>query len=391
MDFKQFEQRLAQLVASPSISCSQVEWDQSNLGVLELLATWLTDLGFQCDIQAIAGWPGKANLIAVKGSGPGGLVLAGHSDTVPCNPELWQQDPLSLSNRDNRFYGLGATDMKGFFPVVLAAIERFQQTNFNQPLFVLATADEESSMCGARAIAELGHPKARCAVIGEPTSLRPIHMHKGIMFESVRIVGQSGHSSNPALGNNAMETMSQVLQNLLALRGELQQQYHNPGFAVPSPTLNLGCIHGGDSPNRICGACELHFDLRLLPGMELDDMRQRLQRRLKPIATSTGTDIVFQSLFPGIAPYAQSKTSDLVQFAEAASGFEAQSVAFATEAPFFQALGMETIVMGPGNIDQAHQPNEYIDHDQILPGVKLVERLIQRYCVEPAQDIPSQT
>lgn len=381
MHSKQFEQRLAQLVASPSISSSHPELDQSNLGVLELLATWFSDLGFQCEIQAIAGWPGKANLVAVKGTGPGGLVLAGHSDTVPCNPELWAQDPLQLSNRENRFYGLGATDMKGFFPVVLAALERFQHSNFQQPLFVLATADEESSMCGARAIAAQGYPKARYAVIGEPTGLRPIRMHKGIMFESVRVVGQSGHSSNPTLGKNAMETMILVLQDLMSLREELQQRYHNPGFLVPTPTLNLGCIHGGDSPNRICGSCELHFDLRLMPGMQLEPMREAIHQRLRPIAQQSEMDIVFHSLFSGIEPFEQAAESTIVRTAESLSGYMAESVAFATEAPFLQSLGMETIIMGPGSIDQAHQPNEFISHDQITPGIRLVEKLIEQFCL----------
>lgn len=384
MHSKRFTEQLAALVAAPSISCAHPEIDQTNLPVLSLLATWLEDLGFHCQIQAIAGWPGKGNLVAVKGSGPGGLVLAGHSDTVPCNPELWQQDPFTLSDRDNRFYGLGATDMKGFFPVVLAALERYKAVKFAEPVFVLATADEESSMCGARAIAELGYPKARYAVIGEPTGLRPIRMHKGIMLESVRVTGQAGHSSDPSLGKNAMEVMAQVLNELMGFRSELQGRYHHSGFAVPRPTLNLGCIHGGDSPNRICGQCELHYDLRMLPGMDMDQLRADIQHRLCPIAERSGTDIIFHSLFPGIAPYEQAANSALVHLAEKLSGHTAESAAFATEAPFFKQLGMETIVMGPGFIEQAHQPNEFIAHEQIQPAVAVIEQMIERFCVKKA-------
>ncbi len=146
-------QRLGQLVALPSISSANPKLDMSNLPVVELLATWLEPLGFDCQILPIVGHPGKANLVAQRGVGTGGLVLAGHTDTVPCNPELWQQDPFSLAERNNRLYGLGATDMKGFFPAVLAAIERLGPTPLQQPLIVLATADEESSMSGARALA----------------------------------------------------------------------------------------------------------------------------------------------------------------------------------------------------------------------------------------------
>lgn len=381
MHSKRFTERLAALVAAPSVSCAHSDIDQSNLPVLGLLATWLEDLGFDCEIQAIAGWPGKANLVAVKGAGPGGLVLAGHSDTVPCNPELWQQDPFTLTERDNRFYGLGATDMKGFFPVVLAALERFKEVDFAEPVFVLATADEESSMCGARAIAELGYPKARYAVIGEPTGLRPIRMHKGIMLESVRVNGQAGHSSNPALGKNAMEVMAQVLNELMAYRGELQSRYNHNGFTVPQPTLNLGCIHGGDSPNRICGHCEMHYDLRLLPGMEMNQLRSDIEHRLRPLAERSGTDIIFHSLFPGIAPYEQAANSEIVQLAEKLSGHCAESAAFATEAPFLKQMGMETIVMGPGFIEQAHQPNEFLAHEQIQPAVEVVAQMIRRFCM----------
>src|SRR5690606_37299728 len=225
--------------------------------------------GFEIEVLPIPGQPHKANLIATLGRGAGGLVLAGHTDTVPCDPDRWASDPFSLTERDGRLYGLGATDMKGFFPVALEAARRFDQSKLQQPLIILATADEESSMDGARLLAELGRPKARYAVVGEPTGMKPVRMHKGIMMERVRVQGLAGHSSNPALGNNALEAMHLVIADLLAFRSELQNRYRNPGFAVPVPTLNLGHIHGGDNPNRICGHCELQFDLRPLPGMQV--------------------------------------------------------------------------------------------------------------------------
>lgn len=381
MNHQQYEQRLSQLVACPSISSAKPDLDHSNLGVLQLLAPWLEDLGFAVDIQAVENWPGKYNLIAVKGRGAGGLVLAGHSDTVPYDADRWQQDPFRLMNREDRFYGLGATDMKGFFPVILAALEKYRNEQFQQPVIVLATADEESSMCGARALAAQGSLQGRYAVIGEPTGLRPIRMHKGIIFESICVEGRSGHSSNPALGANAMETMADVLHQLMALRAELQERYHHTGFAVPKPTLNLGCIHGGDSPNRICGRCELHIDLRLIPGMQTEDIRQLIRSRLLPLAEGTGTNLVFHSLFPGVEPFETPADSPIVRAAESLTGHSSESVAFATEAPFLQSLGMETIVMGPGSIDQAHQPNEFIAHDQIQPAVRIIEQLIERFAL----------
>lgn len=376
-----FTEQLRQLVALPSVSCTTPAFDTSNRQVIELLATWLAELGFAIEIMDVPGYDNKANLIATLGSGPGGLVLAGHTDTVPCNPELWQQDPYTLTDRDNRFYGLGSTDMKGFFPVALAAAREFSAADLKQPLIILATADEESSMDGAKALVDAGKPKARCAVIGEPTGMRPIRMHKGMMMEAVRVEGQSGHSSDPALGNNALEAMHLVMADLLSFRAELQERYNNPGFAIPVPTMNLGCIHGGDNPNRICGQCELHFDLRPLPGMDLEELRTMLRQRLVPLAHTTGTNVTLHQLFPGVPAFEQTDQSEFVRTVERLTGHQAASVAFATEAPFMQALGMETLVMGPGSIEQAHQPNEFIEQSQIKPAIFLIEGLINKLCL----------
>ncbi len=378
-----FKDRLAQLVATPSVSSTHKDYDMSNAGVCHLLAGWLEALGFTCELQPIPGCPGKVNLLAVRGKGPEGLVLAGHTDTVPCNPERWQQDPFTLTERDNKFYGLGATDMKGFFPTVLAALEAVRDQPLQQPIIILATADEESTMSGARLLAAQGRPKARYAVIGEPTAMRPIRMHKGIMMDSVRITGQAGHSSNPGLGKNALEAMHSVLGDLLAYRAHLQSRYQNPGFDVAVPTLNLGCIHGGDNPNRICGQCELHFDLRPLPGMSLAELRADIGLRLDRVADKFQVQMEYQPLFPGIEPFEQAHHSQLVRLAETLTGFSASSVAFATEAPFLQSLNMQTIVMGPGSINQAHQPDEFIEQAQIAPAVDVLVKLIGELCVNP--------
>ncbi len=374
-------QQLTELVAIPSVSSHSERWDMGNRPVVEQLAVWLEDLGFQCELLPIDDNPDKLNLIATLGSGSGGLVLSGHTDTVPYDDARWQTDPFKLTERDNKWYGLGATDMKGFFPVAIEAARAFVDKPLQQPLIILATADEESSMSGARALAELGRPKARYAVIGEPTSLVPIRMHKGIMMEEIKIQGQSGHSSNPELGNNAMETMHKAIADIMQFRTELQAQYQHAGFDIQVPTLNLGCIHGGDNPNRICGHCDMQFDLRALPGMDNNELRGLIRQRLQPLAEQSGTTIELQTLFGGVAPFEEPATSAIVQAAEKLTGNTAESVAFATEAPFLQQLGMETIVMGPGSIDQAHQPDEFISLDQIQPAVDTLKALIRQFCL----------
>lgn len=373
--------QLGQLIGSASVSSTDPAWDQGNRSVIDLLASWLSQMGFATEIQEVTPGGNKANLIATRGTGPGGLVLAGHTDTVPFDEGRWQSDPLSLSERNNRLYGLGSTDMKGFFPLALAAAASFNDTELQQPLIILATADEESSMNGARALAAAGRPKARAAIIGEPTSLVPVRMHKGILMDAVQVRGRAGHSSNPALGNSALEGMHAVMGDLINFRADMAQRYSNPLFEVAYPTLNLGHIHGGDSPNRICGKSELHFDLRMTPDGDNDEVREAIRQRLAKIGEQSGLDIELRQLIEDVSPFEQAADSELVQLAEKLTGHTAIAVAFATEAPFLQQLGMETIVMGPGSIDQAHQPDEFMPLDQIQPCIALLEQFIRHYCL----------
>lgn len=376
-----FIDQLSQLVATPSVSCTQPKLDMGNRAVIDLLANWLEPLGFTIDIQEIPGQTNKANLIATLGKGDKGLVFAGHSDTVPYDDNRWQHDPFSLTIDDNRAYGLGATDMKGFFPTVLAAIQPFLKSTLAQPIIIIATADEETSMSGARALVNQHKPRAAYAVIGEPTSMKPIHLHKGIAMEAIRIEGRAGHSSDPSLGNNALDVMHDVIGELKLFRSELQQRHQHAGFTIDVPTLNLGCIHGGDNPNRICGRCELEFDIRSLPGMSLDNLREDIDKRLTVIAAEKNIIIERYSLFPGVDAFEQDKHSTLIKIVEQLTGQISDSVAFATEAPFMQALGMDTVVMGPGSIDQAHQPNEFIDLSEIESAVNVLQGLIKKFCL----------
>ena len=371
---------MGELIALPSVSSVSPEYDQGNLAVVERLGEWLEALGFVVELLPLSNRPGKANLIATLGRGPGGLVLAGHTDTVPYDAPLWHHDPLRLTEANGRLYGLGTSDMKGFFPLVIEAARCFQAKDLVEPLIVLATTDEESSMDGAKALVEMGHPRARYAVIGEPTGLIPVRMHKGILMEGIRLLGRSGHSSDPSLGVNALDGMSRVLGELLTWREELQAHHRNPLFRVPVPTLNLGRIHGGDNPNRICGMCELHIDLRTLPGMDLEALRITLHTRLAAVLEGTGLDLEVFPLFCGTPALETAADSPLVRAAETLTGAPAEAVAFATEGPYLQQLGADTIILGPGDIAQAHQPDEYLALDRLQPTIDLLTNLIGRFC-----------
>ena len=376
-----FETLLQRLVAEPSISSVSPEWDQPNVRVIDLLQEWFDALGFRTEKLPVPGCPGKFNLVATAGSGPDGLVLSGHTDTVPCDESRWSSDPFTLTERDGRFHGLGTCDMKGFFAVVLEAVRGLDLKRLQKPLIILATADEESTMCGARTLVEAQRKLGRHAIIGEPTGLKPVRLHKGIAMEAARVIGRSGHSSNPALGDNALEGMYRVLGEILAWRAELQDRYRNPLFEVATPTVNLGHIHGGDNPNRICGECELHLDIRPLPGMELESLRAGLKARLERRLAGTGLTLELRSLFDGIPAMETAASASIVRAAESLTGHSAEAVAFGTEGPYLNALGMETVILGPGSIDQAHQPDEYLEQTQIDPAVRLVRDLVLHFCV----------
>ncbi|HNE00703.1 MAG TPA: acetylornithine deacetylase [Plasticicumulans sp.] len=369
------------LVALPSVSAVQPTWDQGNLAVVERLADWLEALGFRCELLALDD-PRKANLVATLGSGPGGLVLAGHTDTVPYDSSGWRHDPFGGIEADGRIYGLGTADMKSFLALAAEAARGLRAQDLRRPLVILATADEESSMDGARALVAAGRPRGRHAVIGEPTGLKPIRLHKGVMMEAIRVQGRAGHASDPSLGNSALEGMHRVIGELLAMRAGWATRYRNPQFAVEVPTLNLGHIHGGDNPNRICAHCELHIDIRPLPGMCLHALREEIDAHLARALEGTGLGWSSEALIEGIEPFETPADSRLVAAAEQLTGHTAGSVAFGTEGPYLNKLGMDTIILGPGDIAQAHQPDEYLALDRIPPTLELLRALIRRFCID---------
>lgn len=375
--------RIRQLIATPSVSSVSPQFDQSNRPVIDVLAGWLEDAGFAVRIEPLPGRPDKANLIATLGNGPGGLVLAGHTDTVPYDPGRWRHDPFAGVLADERIYGLGSADMKSFLALAIEAAQLFSAGDLRQPLVILATADEESSMHGARVLAATGRPLGRYAVIGEPTGLKPVRMHKGILMEAIRLEGRSGHSSNPALGVSALEGMHWVIGELLQWRTELQARYRNPLFEVEVPTLNLGRIHGGDNPNRICADCELHIDIRPLPGMTLAALRGALHERLSRLLADSELKLEFLPLFEGVEALETPATSAIVRATEELTGAPAGVVGFGTEGPYLNALGMETVILGPGSVECAHQPDEFLPLATIEPTLELLRQLIRRFCVEP--------
>ena len=196
---------------------------------------------------------------------------------------------------------------------------------------------------------------------------------------SLNIQGASGHSSNPALGANAIDGSAIAIEQLLKFRQELGERYQDPGFTVQTPTLNLGCIHGGDNPNRICDHVDLAFDVRVLPGMDNTNIMDEIETRLTPLLADQGLSMRLGLFHEPLPPF-QTEGDVLLKATSELTGCEPKTVAFATEAPFLARLGMETVVLGPGSIDQAHQPNEFVELRQLQPTVVILRGLIARHC-----------
>ena len=373
------------LVAAPSVSCLNPDWDMSNKAVIDQLGLWLADLGFRVSVQELESQSGKFNLLARIGPEhlSGGLLLSGHTDTVPWDEGRWSKNPFELTEADNKLYGLGTADMKGFFAFVLDALRDMDLTKLTKPLYVLATADEETTMAGARELHRFTNLKPEFAIIGEPTNMVPVRMHKGHITDAIRVTGRSGHSSDPSAGLNAIEVMHKVTHELLQLQQHLHDNYSEPAFKVPHPTLNLGYIHGGDAANRICGCCELHMDMRPLPGMPMDYLDNLLVKQLSELRKQYPGAIDITAMHPPIPGYGCPADATLVKLAEEISGHQAEPANYCTEAPFIDQLGCETIVMGPGSIAQAHQPDEFIRLDEIQPSLDMLQQLIQRMCFTP--------
>lgn len=379
MSIPSFSEMLGALVQTPSVSNLSRELDCSNRAVIDLLATWLEDLGFNISVQSLPN-DTKFNLVAQKGEGSGGLLLSGHTDTVACNPDQWANDPFELQYRDDRFYGLGACDMKGFFPTILEILEHTASAKLTAPITVLATADEETDMAGARHLLCTEELTAEAAIIGEPTSLEPVTAHKGIFTMKITTRGQSAHSSNPDLGINALEGMHEILSALLDYRDVLRQRHHNQAFDIPYPTMNLGCLHAGDSANRICNSAELLIDCRTLPGMSSAEVAETLEQHLVSLESRVGMPIDVELGMPPVEPFSANSDSRLSKLMEHLTGKTVKSVAFGTEAPFLQRMGLDTIVFGPGSIGQAHQVDEYLSLDQVRTAQDTLVRVLHAYC-----------
>jgi len=357
----------------------------SNLDLIEWVEEQLKPLGFDC--RRIENSTGdKANLWARIGPNTdGGLVMSGHTDVVPIDGQDWHTDPFNLTDKDGRLFGRGTSDMKSFIALCLAFAPKFATLNLSKPIDFAFSYDEEVGCQGAplmiHTMLETG-ARPDAVWVGEPTLWQVVSGHKGIMLVEVIVTGKEAHSSLPHLGVSAngvaVDLMSAIrdLEKDLATQGDPESP-----FDPPYPTLSIGQITGGTASNILAGQCRFVCDLRCPPGFDPDEILKPFEdlvrdkdAALKARFPECGIQLKKLHNVPSLAPGQNNAAEVLVR---ALTGDNAlRAVAYATEAGQFDQAGMASVICGPGSIDQAHTPNEFIDSAQLAEGVEVFNKLV---------------
>jgi acetylornithine deacetylase len=327
----------------------------------------------------------KASICATIGpAGVPGIGLSGHTDVVPADRASWETDPFTLSERDGRLYGRGAADMKGFLACVLASVPDFQRRRLKVPVHLLFSYDEEVGCLGVRPmIAEMSArlTRPRIVFVGEPTSMTVVDAHKGPVRWQVDVLGRAAHSSMAHLGVNAITYAGRLLAELARIEEELKSSAPDRRFDPPYPTLQVTLIEGGTATNIVPVSCRFAFDVRALPGLDVQSIERRLvdfaeercipeMRRIAPEAAIT------IRLANQVPPFEADPRSEAVALALKLVGQnQTHAVSYATEAGLFQVAGAPAVVCGPGDIAQAHTANEWIAIDQLEACTAFLQRL----------------
>ncbi len=315
----------------------------------------------------------KANLLASFGPvGPGGIVLSGHSDVVPVEGQHWSSDPFVLTERDGRLHGRGTTDMKAFVACCLAAMPAIAAAGLRRPVHIALSYDEEVGCFGVPGLIAdlLAHePKPALAIIGEPTQMRIGDRHRGFLGFRTNFTGKPAHSSDPSAGASAIYPASAFVSFLKTLGDEASS-------GIDATTFNVGRIDGGTAINIVPGACDVVWEFRPSPDADTAAIRATIETflaRATPSDISQATELLTR--VPPLAPQPDGMAADLaVTFGALLPSL---AMPFGTEAGFFQEVGIPAVVCGPGSIAQAHQPDEWIEIEQVLAADRFLARVVQ--------------
>lgn len=370
----------------------------SNLGLIEWVRDYLRTVGAKTRLTHDATGK-KANLFATLGdSNKPGLILSGHTDVVPVDGQNWDTDPFVATERDGKLFARGSADMKGFIGIVLAQAPRFvaalNEKRLDAPLHYALSYDEEVGCLGVRSlIRDLEENSIRPAgcVVGEPTSMQPIVAHKGTHRFRCCVHGREAHSSYVTHGVNAIEYAARLVVYIRLMADRLAQiETRDYGFTVPFSTLSTGLIQGGIAANVIPKECVFQFDMRTLPNASAEALYQEIRtyaellaREMQQTDASAGIDLEWMSQTAGLAA---SETDAIVQWAMRLSNHHrVGKVSYGTEAGLFQKMGVPSVICGPGDIAQAHTPNEFVALEQLAQCEAFVSRIIETgYATEAA-------
>lgn len=375
---------LARLIAFDTTS------RDSNLALIEYVEALLAGLGVESHRVMNADGT-KANLYATLGpSVPGGVVLSGHSDVVPVDGQAWSSDPFVLTRRGDRLFGRGTCDMKGFIALALAAAPDIIAARRARPVHLAISYDEEVGCLGAPdMIRELVRhlPPPMAVIVGEPTNMEVVSGHKGISSWIVTVTGHEAHSSLTHLGVSANMVAVRLMQALADLADELERAGDPAsGFVPPHATLTIGQIHGGTAVNILARECTFVFDLRTPPGQDPEviiapflALAAAQDAAIKRRFPETGVIVSRRSKTPCLVPDPDSPAERLARRLAGDNG-PPRMVPYAAEAGQFQEAGFSTIICGPGSIEQAHQPDEYLEIAQFERGAAFMYRLLDALC-----------
>jgi acetylornithine deacetylase len=361
----------------------------ANRECINYIRDYLEQYGVKSDIVS-GKQDGKACLFATIGVGvEGGIVLAGHTDTVPVDGQKWSSDPFTLTERDGKLYGRGSCDMKGFIACVLAVIPELTKAKLSKPIHLAFTHDEESDMSGAANVTDFMRErniKPEWVWIGEPTEHKIIDSHKGVAAFETKITGVSGHSGQPDKGLSAIELghdFTAILRHTADVKRN--RPFMNSRYDPAYTTINLGVTHGGAAENIIAEHWSLLWQTRQHPGDDHDAMLQEIERqaqttlaphfaKFKATYPAVGCKTCTQFNIPPLMPTPNNAGQRLL--AEYTGNKDTEAVSFGTEAGFFQKLGAAVVVCGPGSIDQAHKADEYVSISQLTDCVDLIRKVL---------------
>jgi acetylornithine deacetylase len=373
---------LARLIAFDTTSRA------SNLALIEHVEGLLATLGVG-STRVPNDDASKANLYATLGPAvEGGVVLSGHTDVVPVDGQPWTSDPWLLTERAGRLYGRGACDMKGFLALALAAAPIFAEPGrLRRPIHLAFSYDEEVGCLGAPAMIDriaATLPRPAAVIVGEPTNMEVVHGHKGITSYYVTVTGHEAHSSLTHLGVSANMAAIRLMRLLADLAEKLERDADPASPFLPRhATLTIGQINGGTAVNILARECVFVFDLRCPPGADPEAIlapfvaeAEALDAEMKARFPETGVAVIRRSLTPPFAPEPDGEAERIARILAGDNG-PPRVVPYAAEAGQFQQAGFSTVICGPGSIEQAHQPDEYVERRQIERGAAFMLRLAE--------------